>query len=125
MNTQKTLSKLYCNRIYLGNNKWLVFERQQRESYYENDIINVRAVDKDVDSSMLLGTYKDGKWTSPLSYNLNLMWYYFKLYKTIVKIIMKDLQTPVDEGTKYNVYWDCFVRRLRLKAYKIIRKITR
>lgn len=125
MNTQKMVDRLYCNRIYLGDNKWLVFERHEKQSYHENDTITVNLVDKDLNSEMLLGIHKDGKWDSPIGYNSNMLWSYIKLYNNSVKMIMRDLQLPVDQVVRNNVYWSCFVRRLRLKAYKAIRKVTR
>lgn len=121
---EQRLSKYYKANISLGHDKWLVFERLVHyEGVHGAEAIELRLFDRPLQTSTLLGIYKDGRWTSPSNHSAKELWKLVKTHRVVVKTILNRLRTPLHDLKPVVFEWRCLARRFKLKSIKVKRKI--
>lgn len=120
---EKNLEKFYTASIALDNDRWLMFERVVDYDIFDEDAVEIKLFDRSLQTTTLLGTWFDGRWSVPLESNGKILWELLKDHKTTVKKVMRNLRTPVGDFGNFTLEWNCVTRRFRLQSIKIKRKI--
>lgn len=120
-------SKYIKDAINIGDDLWLVFERDQRHRGGKNDAIIVYLRDNHTDSTTRLATLHNGVWSSINSRNAAIYWEYAKIYQSSITRILSRLMTPIDDDLLAPVMfeWVCLRRRFRFQVLKLGRKIRK
>lgn len=120
-------SKYFKDTINIGDDLWLVFERDRYHRGTKNDAIIVYLRDNHTDSTMRLATLFNGQWKSINSRNAAIYWEYAKTYQDSFRRILARLTTPVSEDFLAPAVfeWVCLRRRFRFQILKVSRKIRK
>jgi len=123
MGYEEKYKKHFQDDISLGNNMWLVFQRQ---SYYmgtKQNAMTVTLLDAETETRTHLATYFAGSWISPSKLNLDLFWRYATQYRSRFKHIQNKMLCHVRETGMFEVEWHCFRRRFKLEVIKLTKTI--
>jgi len=127
MRVEEKFSKYFRDSISVGDDMWLVFERDQYHKGTKSDAVEVKLHDNHTHSTTRLATFHNGRWTSPNSRNAELYWSYVKAYQyqSAVRRILERLTCSVRDLAPVAIEWNCLTRRFRLQSIKVSRKIKK
>lgn len=120
---KSNIEKFFTGRIFLGEDKWLIFSRFAPYDNYDADTIEIKLVDKQLQTVTTLGTFLRGRWNSPNHRNANELWKILKQHSRAAYRIINKLSTPMSEFKPFIIEWNCFKRKFLLQSFKIKRKL--
>lgn len=116
--------KYFTGHIAIGDNKWLILNRTN-SCMGDGESIEISLLDKELQSTTLLGELFHGRWHTPNNSNTNILWKLLKQYRSPIQRVMCNLKTPINDFKPFMLEWQCFKRRFRLQSIKVKRKIIK
>jgi hypothetical protein len=120
---KKPLSRYMHDRIYLGDDTWLLFDRVRNYNTDDDNAVVIKYIDNLTQTQSILGTLYHNKWIFPENGNGNLLWKYIKQHSKHTKRILKNLKEPLEDFRPFLAEWQCFKRRFKIETVRIKRKL--
>jgi hypothetical protein len=117
-------NKYFTGHIAIGDDKWLILNRTN-SCVGDGESVEILVLDKELQSTTLLGELFHGRWHTPNDSNANMLWKLLKQYRYPIQRVMCNLKTPINEFKPFILEWQCFKRRFRLQSIKAKRKLIK
>ena len=117
------LERFFKDSIHIGDETWLVFEREQYYQGSSEDAVKVSIVDSFNNTTTVIAIFFSGKWIMSAPYHSQIFWKYAKLHKLSIYRILKRLTISMRELQSLKLEWNCIKRRFYFSILKTTRKL--